>query len=81
MARGNGNFYIFLSFAKKSKPRQDVYLFLKKNREKMVEIKDQKPEEVTAESIKKLYNIGYRNFIASDYSEAADALQEVCRWK
>ena len=47
----------------------------------MVEIKPVETKEVTAESIKKLYNIGYRNFIASDYAEAADALQEVCRWK
>ena len=45
----------------------------------MVEIETKK--EVSAEDIKKLYNIGYRNFIAGDYSEAADALQEVCRWK
>jgi len=49
----------------------------------MVEINEtEKPTEgtVTAEEIRKLYNIGYRNFIAGDYSEAADALQEVCRW-
>ena len=48
----------------------------------MVELKTAESKtEVNAESIKKLYNIGYRNFIATDYVEAADALQEVCRWK
>ena len=36
---------------------------------------------LTEEEVKKLYNMGYRNFIAGDYSEAADALQEVCRYK
>jgi len=48
----------------------------------MVEIDNEKETTpITAGAIKKLYNIGYRNFIAGDYSEAADALQEVCRWK
>ena len=36
---------------------------------------------LTIEEVKKLYNMGYRNFIAGDYPEAADALQEVCRYK
>jgi hypothetical protein len=38
-------------------------------------------EGLSQEEVKKLFNLGYRNFIAGDYSEAADALQEVCRHK
>ena len=50
----------------------------------MVKVDDSVAQEatgLTAEEVKKLYSMGYRNFIAGDYSEAADALQEVCRFK
>lgn len=49
----------------------------------MVKVDDSIPIEagLTEAEVKKLYNMGYRNFIAGDYSEAADALQEVCRFK
>lgn len=48
----------------------------------MVKVDDSIPIEagLTEAEVKKLYNMGYRNFIAGDYSEAADALQEVCRF-
>ena len=48
---------------------------------KMVKAEETPAPVVTEEHIKKLFNIGYRNFIAGDYPEAADALQEVCRFK
>ena len=49
----------------------------------MVQVDEKKLAEttVTQEEIKKIFNQGYRNFIAGDYTEAADSLQEVCRWK
>ena len=49
----------------------------------MVKVEESKVAEsgLTPEEVKKLYNMGYRNFIAGDYPEAADALQEVCRYK
>ncbi|CAG5095498.1 Oidioi.mRNA.OKI2018_I69.XSR.g14213.t2.cds [Oikopleura dioica] len=46
----------------------------------MVKAEETPAPEITEEAIKKLFNIGYRNFIAGDYPEAADALQEVCRF-
>jgi len=46
----------------------------------MVKAEETPAPVVTEEHIKKLFNIGYRNFIAGDYPEAADALQEVCRF-
>jgi len=46
----------------------------------MVKAEEAPAPVVTEEHIKKLFNIGYRNFIAGDYPEAADALQEVCRF-
>ena len=47
----------------------------------MVKAEETPAPVVTEEHIKKLFNIGYRNFTAGDYPEAADALQEVCRFK
>jgi nuclear autoantigenic sperm protein len=48
----------------------------------MVKVDDTTPVAtgLTENDVKKLYNMGYRNFIAGDYAEAADALQEVCRY-